>query len=228
MFNLFSFYRSREWEAFRELVISERTKPDGLIYDEVTGRPILKRYDLILHHKIELTEENVNDYNISLNPDNIMVLSHKSHNTIHNRFCGTKVRRVFLVWGAPLSGKTSYVRDAHLPGDLIVDIDSIWESVSGEARYIKPKELKPIVFRIRDAEIDAIKYRLGQWQSAYLIGGYPIASQRKHLCDELHAREIFVDSTNDECLQRLEEAGDGRNVDEWRRYIDDWFEDAGL
>ncbi len=60
-----AFYKSDAWEQFRKIVITERIKPDGFIYDEVTGEPILRAYDLILHHKIELTEENVDDVSIA-------------------------------------------------------------------------------------------------------------------------------------------------------------------
>ena len=67
MFDLYSFYRSKEWEDFRKLVINERMTEDGYILDEVTGKPITQKYDVILHHKEELTEENVNDVMVSLN-----------------------------------------------------------------------------------------------------------------------------------------------------------------
>ena len=80
MWTLDNFYQSREWAAFREVVIHERTKEDGLIYDEITGLPILRRYDIILHHVKELTDENVNDVTVSLNPENIQVVSHRTHN----------------------------------------------------------------------------------------------------------------------------------------------------
>ena len=50
--NLYEFYRSKEWESFRKVVIAERVKEDGFVYDEVTGKPIVKAYDIILHHKI--------------------------------------------------------------------------------------------------------------------------------------------------------------------------------
>ena len=85
MFKLFDFYRSKEWQRFRDIVISERMHDDGFVYDEITGKPIVKKHDIILHHKIELTEDNVNDYSVSLNPDNIMIVSHKTHNAIHNK-----------------------------------------------------------------------------------------------------------------------------------------------
>lgn len=231
MHTLYSFYRSEEWELFRKLIIEERTKPDGFIYDEVTGKPILHRYDLILHHKIELTEENVNDVNISLNPDNIMVISHKTHNKIHGRFCGGEnamrrsIRKAYIVYGPPLSGKTQWVRENKGAGDFVVDIDSIWQCISGDARYQKPKSLKQIAFKIRDAEIDAIKYRLGFWRAAYLIGGYPISAQRKRLAEELEAEEIFIDTPKEECLRRLYATDSGRDRDAWTEYIEEWFED---
>ncbi|MBQ5687706.1 MAG: HNH endonuclease [Ruminococcus sp.] len=186
----------------------------------------MKRYDLILHHKIELTEENVNDYSISLNPDNIMIVSHKTHNSLHDRFDNHRMQEVFIVYGAPLSGKTTWVSENKGDGDLIVDMDNIWQCITGGARYYKPDRLKAVAFRIRDAELDAVKYRLGKWRNAYIIGGYPLQSERERLAADLRAREIYIDATKEECLQRLEQDGE-RDKDEWRKYIDRWFESFG-
>ena len=98
---LAEFYTSREWRAFREQLIHERTnKADGILYDEHSGEPLIKRYDIIAHHKIELTIYNVNDYSISLNPDNIMLVSMKSHNEIHARFGYMQGKKVYYVYGA--------------------------------------------------------------------------------------------------------------------------------
>lgn len=222
MWTLSDFYRSKEWLAFRKVVIDERIHEDGLVYDEITGRPIVRAYDIILHHKIELTEENVNDVNISLNPDNIQIVSHKTHNSLHDRF-GRHNREVFVVYGPPLSGKTTWVADNMSEGDLVVDIDNIWQAVSGCVRYTKPARLKGVVFMLRDALIESVKYRNGKWHNAYIIGGYPLTSERERLCKELGAREIFIDTPKDECMARLAKCGD-RDVDEWRKYIEDWFE----
>ena len=220
--NLFEFYRSKEWQDFREIVIAERIQDDGNVYDEVTGKPILRAYDLILHHKIELTEENVHDFNISLNPDNIMIVSHRTHNYLHNKL-GYSHRQVYLVYGAPLSGKTSWVKDNMCEGDLIIDMDSIWECISGCDRYIKPNCLKSVVFKTRDTLLDAVKYRLGRWNNAFVIGTYPLQSERERLLKELGAREVFIDVPQSECISRLESCADGRDKDEWMKYIEDWF-----
>lgn len=220
--NLFEFYRSKEWQDFREIVIAERVQDDGNVYDEVTGKPILRAYDLILHHKIELTEENVHDFNISLNPDNIMIVSHRTHNYLHNKL-GYSHRQVYLVYGAPLSGKSSWVKDNMCEGDLIIDMDSIWECISGCDRYIKPNCLKSVVFKTRDTLLDAVKYRLGRWNNAFVIGTYPLQSERERLLKELGAREVFIDVPQSECISRLESCTDGRDKAEWTKYIEDWF-----
>ena len=223
-YTLETFYKSREWEAFRKLVITQRTQPDGFIYDEITHQPILKPYDLILHHIEELTEENVNDVTVSLNPDNIMIVSFGTHNRLHDR-TGMKRRRVYLVYGAPCAGKRTWVEQNKSDGDLIVDIDSIWECVSGEKRYTHPDRLKQVVFRLRDAALDAVKYRAGKWRTCYIIGGYPLQSERDRLARELNAEQIFIDATEEECLERLR-ADERRDTKEFSEYIRTWFERA--
>ena len=224
--DLAEFYHSDEWEKFRRLVIAERTKEDGLVYDEVTGRPILKRYDLILHHKIFLTEENVKDYSISLSPDNIMIVSHKTHNEIHNKLGHTR-REIFIVYGSPLSGKSTWIKENAEKGDLIVDIDSIWAAVSGQAYYVKPGKLNAVVFSVRDCLMDAVKHRLGFWDNCYICGGFPLISERERLVKELGARLIYIESTKEECLERLEKCPDGRDKTEWKKFIETWWNRYG-
>lgn len=221
--NLSEFYRSKEWEEFRQVVIAERVREDGFIYDEVTEKPIVKAYDIILHHKTELTEENVFDYNISLNPENIMIVSHKTHNIIHNKL-GYSMREVFLVYGAPCSGKHTWVRDNMNEGDLIVDIDNIWMCVSGLNRFQKPNRLKSIVFKQRDSLIDSVKYRFGKWNNAYILGGYALQSERERLCRDLGAREVFIDTDKAECIRRAEMLDEIEDKEEFKRYIEEWFD----
>lgn len=219
----FSFYRSKDWRDLMASLKQERLDNDGHVICEHCGKPIIKAYDIIGHHKIELDEENINDYDISLNPENIALVHHKCHNLIHNKL-GYAVRQVFIVYGAPLSGKTTYVQANASEGDLIIDIDSIWQCVSGLPRYKKPPRLKAVVFKVRDALIESVKYRYGKWNNCYIVGGYPLQSERERLIKELSAREIFIDATQAECFKRLATIEDGRDKDEWVRYINEWFD----
>lgn len=224
MFNdRFTFYRSTEWARLLSVLKQERVNDEGDLICDYCGRPMVRAYDIIGHHKHELTEENVLDFNISLNPDNISLVHHKCHNIIHNKFSYAS-RQVFLVYGAPLSGKSTFVKDNMTEGDMVIDIDSIWECISYLPRYQKPDRLKSVAFKIRNELLDCVKYRLGKWNNCFIVGGYPLQSERERLIKELRAREIFIETPKDECLRRLEECADGRDKEEWRGYIDEWFE----
>ena len=223
-YTLENFYQSKEWINLVGALRLERVNADGELLCEHCGCPITRAYDCIGHHIIELNDRNVNDVSISLNPDNIMLIHHRCHNKIHQKLCTTDRRAVYLVYGAPCSGKSSFVRDNMEQGDLVIDIDNIWQCISGCDRYIKPARLNACAFVLRDTLLEQVRYRTGKWLTAWIIGGYPLTAERERLCKSLGAREIFIDTTRDECLQRLNEANDGRDVAEWTRYISDWFE----
>lgn len=223
MNSLHEFYTSRKWSDFLNVLKQERTDDNGNIICQFCGKPILKKYDVIGHHKIHLTEDNVNDTSISLNPNNIIFVHHVCHNHIHNKL-ETGVRRVYIVYGPPLSGKSTFVKKNMIKGDLIVDLDLIWKCISNQEMYVKPESLKPLVFKIRDLLIEGIKYRLGRWKNAYIIGCYPYSSERERLSKELGAELILIDATLDECLERLNNDDSGRDKDIWSKEIENWFE----
>lgn len=215
-----TFYKSDKWRDFLNILRDQRER-DGVLYCEHCGKPIIKAYDCIGHHKIELTEANVNDYSISLNPDNVMLIHHRCHNVIHERFGHERPKRVYIVYGPPYSGKSTFVRDSAGKEDLILDIDSIWQMISVNDRYIKPKRLMSNVFGVRDCILDMIRMRSGKWKNAYVVGGYPLAMDRQRLSDSLGAELIFIDESREVCLERAkacERIG-------WEKYIDDWFRD---
>ena len=216
MFTLNSFYRSKEWEGLIEQLRIERVNDAGQIICECCGEPIVKKYDCIGHHRTELTEDNVNDYNISLNPSNVMLIHFRCHNRVHQRFEGFS-QSVFLVYGAPCSGKTTWVKSVANADDLILDLDAIWTAVCMSDRYHKPKRLKANVFGIRDCIIDQIRTRSGMWRNAYIIGGYPLRSDRDRLCDLVGAKPVFIDTPMAECMGRAQ-------TEEWKDYIREWFD----
>lgn len=222
--SLSEFYTSKEWRALRLRLIHERTKADGILYDEFSGKPLLKSYDIIAHHKIELTLQNVNDYSISLNPDNIMLVSMQSHNEIHNRFGYASGRKVYYIYGAPCSGKSSYVQNIAGNSDLIVDIDRIWYAITGK-KYHKPNALKVCAFQLYNESLDMVKTRQGNWQRAYVITGGAHKGQRERQLAELGAEPIFIDTPKEICFERLYADQERIEVaDDWKKYIENWFE----
>lgn len=220
--SLYNFYRSDSWENLLKVIKLERLDAGDNNICEYCHKPIVKAYDCIGHHKIELTEDNYTDANISLNPDNIALVHHRCHNLIHNKLSYSE-RKVFIVYGSPLSGKSSYVAEVMNEGDLVIDLDNIWQAVSGCDRYVKPNRLKSVVFAVRDNLLESVKYRRGKWLNAYIIGGYPYQAERDRLTDMLGAREVYIDTGREECLNRLLACEDNRDVTEWTKYINDWW-----
>ena len=222
---LSEFYTSDLWRKFRKNLILERiNKSDGLIYDEFSGKPILNTYDIVLHHIQPLTMQNVNDFTISLNPDNIMIVTHKSHNEIHKRFGYCTQRKVYYVYGAPCSGKNTFVNESKGNSDILVDIDNVWECITGGERYYKPQALKTNAFIMRDCMLDMVKTRAGKWERAWIIEGGARKAERERRIKSLGAEPIFIDTDKETCLNRL--ANDEKRikyVDEWTTYIEQYF-----
>lgn len=227
--NASDFYTSREWRKFRLGLMNERTAADGVLYCEHCGKPILKPSDCIAHHsKVEINSQNLNDVSVTLNPENIMLVHAICHNELHDRWGGRlkrEQRKAYLVFGAPCSGKTTYVRNVMRKGDLKLDMDDLWASISGQPLHVKPKELNGIVFPIRDLILDKVMLRAGTWQQAWIISAEPYPSERKRLLEQLGGEPIYMDDSEEECLERLYSNPNGRDLDLYKGLIRTWFEE---
>lgn len=215
-----NFYRSDAWQNLRRVLMMERRDECGILRCEHCGEPLVKAYDIVAHHVIELTEDNVSDPEIALNPDNIMLVHHECHNQIHDRFGYEPDKRVYYVWGSPLAGKTTFVRHAATANDLVVDLDSIYKGISINPRHANSQRLKANAFMVRDCLLDQIRTRTGKWQSAWVISTEALQTNRARMIDALQAEEIHIDTDRETCLERaLERGGDAPKYTErfWKR-----------
>lgn len=216
MITLSDFYRSKEWCKLLVTLKLERVNERGELICEYCGKPIVKAYDCIGHHVEELTEDNFRDADISLNPSNIKLIHHKCHNIIHNKLQHSR-RSIYIVYGSPLAGKREYVDSVKGVGDLVVDLNKVWDCIGGRSG-----RLNAVAFGVRDYLLESIKYRRGKWLNAYVIGGYPLISERERLAKELGAELIYIDSTKEECLNRLMSRED-LDVKEYTEFIETWW-----
>jgi hypothetical protein len=106
---------------------------------------------------------------------------------------------------------------------MILDIDKLYECISGQALYDKPNNLRYNVFALRDKMLDMIKTRYGEWHDAYVIGGYPNIFERERLAKELGAELIYCESTKEECYSRAYALKDVK-VD-WIKYVEKWWDE---
>jgi hypothetical protein len=94
-------------------------------------------------------------------------------------------------------------------------------------RYVKPNQLKPIVFNIRNTLKEQIAKGVGTWRNAFIIESLPIATDRKREAEKYKAHNvelITMEATREECLQRLYSKPDGRNIKDYESYINDYYD----
>lgn len=213
-----SFYKSETWQAFRRALIQQRGTVCPICHRDF----MTDTSKLIAHHIHELTPETVNDANVALNPDNVEIICFDCHNKEHKRF-GKGTHNVYLVYGPPCSGKSTLVRQMMHRGDLIIDMDNIFQAISGLSRYDKPDTLKSDAFAVRSLLLDRIRHRAGKWGDAYVIGGYPYKLEREDLVARLGAEVIYCDTRKAVCLANAQSRGPFAK--EWERYIERWFDE---
>lgn len=157
------------------------------------------------HHKVELTLDNIDDVNVTLNPDNIEVLCHDCHNAAHKRFgYAVGAKHVYLVYGSPCAGKTTYVNSVATRNDLIVDLDKIHRAICICGLYDKPDATKRVAFNVRDYLLDEVRTATPRrkWQNAYIIGTYPDRIDRDMFVQDYGAELVHIDTSKEECIKR--------------------------
>lgn len=216
-----TFYASRAWREFRLTIVAER----GLICEHC-GKLIAKQRDAHVHHKIHLTEDNYKDASIALNPENVMLVHKDCHDQIHERFgYAPKGKKVFIVYGMPLSGKSTYVEERKGRLDIVLDMDSLYQAITWLPPYEKPDSLFRLVRSVYNHLLDTVKTRTGRWRTAWIIGGFPDKYQREKLADELGAELVYMECTREEAVSRLTLCENRRHrVEEYTGYIDKWIE----
>lgn len=215
------FYASKRWRELRDMLVIQRHG----ICDRCGKDFSTDTSKLVAHHKEHLTDETLKDPNVAVNPDNVEILCAHCHALQHSERGFIKpCKQVFIVYGAPCSGKTTYVQQNMEQGDLVVDLDSIYEAIGFTERYIHAKTLTPTAFAVRDFLYDQIRIRSGKWQTAWVIAGLPRKDERERLAARLGASLIPMEATREECVHRLMVSGDSRDY-KWEEYINQWFKD---
>ena len=205
-----------------------------------------------VHHRIFLTPENINDTSISLDHENLQLLCKSCHNAAHNKaydmyrknnmknpmtaggLCwdesGNLIEKknVFIVWGSPASGKTTYVREHKGKYDIVVDTDYLMAALGMSSVEDKNGDAFFLALDVRNMLYDLIAERKYNFDAVWIVTMLPERDKRIRLQQKLKAELIHIDTPKSECLLRAK-------VDELRRdkqtqykIIEDYFEKLEL
>lgn len=233
------FYRSKAWRSCRQMYYHSQ---NGIC--ELCGAPGEE-----VHHKTALTPLNITDLNITLGWDNLQLLcktchcaiheksyamyrkKHRTNNGLANGLCfdeeGNVVesKNVFIVWGAPASGKTTYVKEQKGKYDLVIDLDAIMCALSlGEGKNFSEDAL-PFALDLRDYMYQMIQERRHYFEKVWIIAMLPKKQEREDLAKRLKGELIHIDTSKEECKQRARKDIQRKNKELQNKIIDKFFED---
>ena len=129
-----------------------------------------------------------------------------------------------IVYGAPLSGKTSYVNSVLGYNDIVYDYDAIMRAMTNKAYQETIRGAVPYVLGVRDMMVDKLHDDV-YIDNAYIIATF-IGKQLDTDIKELQPNYIKMQTTVDECLDRLDDSNrnDKKQV---KQTILEWFDKYG-
>lgn len=131
---------------------------------------------------------------------------------------------VFIVWGPPASGKTTYVKEHMEEGDLIVDLDNIKQAISLSKKTECPINLLETALKIRDLLYKIIENRQISCKNVWIIAGLPRWNDRQRLKEKLNPTEmIFIEATKEKCIEQSLKDTARKDKMLQARVIEKWF-----
>ena len=243
-----AFYKSAAWKRVREDYVNRRKAVDGGLCELCQEAPGTE-----VHHKIFLRPENIDDENITLNPENFALLCYDCHQREHEAArriaqLNAKQRdgkrgvlvggsyyydeqgqiqpfKVHVIWGAPGSGKTTHVRKHMQPGDIVIDLDLIGRALSMADKTNVPRNVERIAYDIRDFLYTQIESRQLDAKQVWVIAGLPKKEQRQQIAKRLGADLIHIDATFHDCYSHILHDDERKDKALQLAIIEKWFRD---
>ena len=232
------FYNSKKWKDIRNAYFQYRY---GLC--ELCERPGQE-----VHHKIHLTATNMNDNNITSNWENLQLLCRTCHGEEHEKAYNMrkskyrKIRNtrqdtefdsegnlvenksVKIVWGAPASGKTTYVKENKGEYDIVIDLDAINAALSLMTGKDRTDDALPYAIDVRDCLYGLIAERKHYFEKCWVVVALPELKERLALAKKLNAELIHIDADKETCRQRAMEDNERRDKQQQVRLIARYFD----
>lgn len=131
---------------------------------------------------------------------------------------------LFIVEGAPLSGKTSHVRENAGANDLVYDFDVIMKALTGGPLYQRNQNLISYVDNLRYTFFDVAKEN--GIKKVWIITTR-VNEELQQLADDHAADVVKMLTSKADCLERLESDDARTDKDYWTEQIEKYFLSAG-
>ena len=133
-------------------------------------------------------------------------------------------KEVFIICGAPGSGKMTYASQHHQPGDLIVDMDTIVAALTGdEIAHPDYENILDVAIAVRNTLYNIIENGTGDWKRAFVITSSMNDGAVIELAKQLHATVHYMETTKEECKRRIANDKTRQDKELFYNLVDEWF-----
>ncbi len=127
---------------------------------------------------------------------------------------------VYLIYGSPCSGKTTYIKEHIQRGDIVCDVDTLYSAISFNEEHQSELYAQEVASMLYKELIEIIRDRRGNWKNAYVVSLANTEEKLQRAKDQINADEcIFIDTPYEVCMERAKERP---FYFQW--IIQEWFE----
>ena len=223
------FYNSDKWKHCRDVYIQERLLTDGGMCERCHEQAGAE-----LHHIEHLSRHLLcGKARFAMHKESIMqgFAKRKKKKVLNESGLWfdengrPHKQEIYIVYGSPASGKSTYVKKNKFDDDMMIDVDRLKQAFGAVGRDDDFSNLLDIVLSVRDYIYKLVAEGKADCRRVWIIGGFPKKKQRQDLQEMFHAKMIFIDRSYDECIANAN-ADAQRNNKLFQEYIiRKWFED---
>ena len=127
---------------------------------------------------------------------------------------------VYIIWGSPGSGKTTYAKEHMTAGDILIDFDMLFQALTDGGDHEREYSLFDRVNGVRHYLIDTIR-DFPEVRHTWIVYGAP-PEKDWEIFRELGAESVFIDTPRRECIRRcIKRGGDPEH---WTAIVNKWFD----
>lgn len=113
---------------------------------------------------------------------------------------------VYLIYGSPCSGKSTYISQHLSRDDVVADVDLIYAAISGRDAHDADLYIHEMALALYSNLLDMIRDRQGGFKNAYVCSIANTPEQLKADMERINADEcVFIDTPLEVCMERAKD-----------------------
>lgn len=113
---------------------------------------------------------------------------------------------VYLIYGSPCSGKSTYINEHIKRDDLVCDVDYIYSAITRNDSHDAELYTHSVACELYKTLTEIIRDRKGNWKNAYVVSLANTPDKLKADIERVNAdKAIFIDTPYEVCMERAKE-----------------------